>query len=112
MADTQQLEFGQRLRRIDQTHRKLSRGYVTTVESDGLIVAKPQRQSSHIAARSLFAILFVLLAFKVFLYAQIGATAYDQRLAQLENGSFIEKMGAYVMYPDPLTVRMAGIIAN
>ncbi len=111
MAEAKQGEFAERLQRIGRAHRKLAQGYVTTIDANGLIVPKPQRKSSGSAMRSLLACLVVLMGFKGFLYNQIGNTAYDTRIIQLQNGSVLEKIGASVMYPDPLTVRIASILS-
>lgn len=104
MANTKQLQFGRRLRRIDRNHRSLASGYVTTVNDSGLIVALPERKSSHQVARSLFFCLVILMAFKAFLLTQIGAVAYHDSVALLQNGTIVEKFGAYVMVADPVTV--------
>ncbi len=104
MADAKQIQFGQRLRRIDRHHRKLARGYVATVNHDGLIVARPRRRTSLFPLRGLFLCLLTLLAFKGFLYAQLGETSYAQRVALLQSGTVVEKMGAYAMQADPVTI--------
>lgn len=104
MADAKQIQFGQRLRRIDRHHRKLARGYVTTVNHDGLIIARPRRQTSLFPLRGLFLCLLILLAFKGFLYAHLGPAAYADRVALLESGTVVEKMGAYAMKADPVTL--------
>lgn len=107
MSEAQQIEFGDRIRRIGRNHRKLAKGYTTTVTEDGLVVARPYRKPSGWASRALFLFLVMLLVFKAFLLAQLGTTAYGERVAQLEQGSFVEKMGAYAMKPDPVTLWMA-----
>lgn len=112
MADAKQLEFGERINRIDRTHRKLAKGYVTSVNHDGLIIARPHRQSSRLPLRGLFLSLLVLLTFKGFVYAQIGATAYQDRVELLANGTIVEQIGGYAMYADPVTLWIAGQFAN
>jgi hypothetical protein len=110
MSDAKQIQFGQRLRRIDRHHRKLARGYVTSVNHDGLIVARPRRQTSLFPLRGLFLCLLTLLAFKGFLFAQLGPTAYAERVAMLQSGTVVEKMGAYAMKADPVTLWISGQI--
>ena len=39
-------EFERRMRRINRRHTKLSHGYVTQVNDDGLVVAKPRRRGN------------------------------------------------------------------
>ncbi len=107
MADAKQIQFGHRLKRIDRSHRRLAQGYVTSVNHDGLIIARPARRSSGMPLRGVFLCLTVLLTFKAFVYAQIGAAAYADRVALLESGTIVEKLGAYVMVADPVTVWLA-----
>lgn len=107
MADAKQMEFGARLDRINQTHRQTAKGYVTVVNKDGLIVAKPVRRTSRLPLRGLFLSLLVLLCFKGFVYAEIGADAYNDRVAMLAGGTVVEQVGAYAMYADPATLWIA-----
>ena len=58
--------------------------------------------------RSLFLGLLILLAFKGFLYANIGPEFYPNQVNRLQNGSAVEKVGAYIMKADPFTVWLAG----
>ena len=83
MADVRQMQFGHRLKRIDKAHRKLAHGYVTSVNHDGLIIARPARRSSGLPLRGLFMCLVVLMTFKGFVYAQIGGPAYSDRKQSL-----------------------------
>lgn len=110
MADAKQIQFAQRLRRIDRHHRKLARGYVASVNHDGLIVASPRRQTSLFPVRGLFLCLLTMLAFKGFLFAQLGQTTYDDRVARLQSGTVVEKMGSFAMQADPLTIWIAAQI--
>ena len=107
MADAKQLQFGQRIRRIDRTNRSLAHGYVTTVSHDGLVIARPRRKSAHFSFRGLFLGLLILLAFKGFLFAKIGPESYQDRVTLLQGGTAVEKVGAYVMKADPVTVWLA-----
>lgn len=107
MADAKQIQFSQRLRRIDRHHRKLARGYVASINHDGLIIARPRRQTSLFPMRGLFLCLLTLLAFKGFLFAQLGQTSFDERVARLQSGTIVEKMGAFAMQADPATVWIA-----
>jgi hypothetical protein len=112
MSEAQYAEFGQRIRRIDRHHRKLAKGYVTSMNHDGLVIARPQRKSSGLPARALFLTLVTLLVFKGFLLAQLGADVYVERMGILESGTLIEQVGAYAMKPDPITQWIATQIGN
>ena len=110
MADAKQMQFGERLRQIDRRHRKLSHGYVTSMNHDGLVIARPRRKSSGAPLRGLFLCLLILLVFKGFLHAQLGSTAYGDRIVLLQGGTIVEKIGAYAMKPDPVTLWISGRI--
>ena len=53
MSASQFDEFDRRMRRISRRHSKLSHGYVTTVNDDGMVVAKPKRKSRMTTVRAL-----------------------------------------------------------
>ena len=100
-------EFERRMRRINRRHTKLSQGYVTAVNEDGLVVAKPQRRSSGAMLRGLGLIVVVILVFKGFLHAQLGVDAYSERVERLAAGNIVEQAGAWVMSADPITVAIS-----
>jgi len=112
MADAKQIQFGQRLRRIDRNHRQVSRGYVASMNHDGLVIARPRKQSSGFPLRGLFLCLLTLLAFKGFLFAQLGESVYTDRVALLQSGTIVEKVGAYAMKADPVTLWIANQIGQ
>jgi hypothetical protein len=57
-------------------------------------------------------VLVGLIAFKGFLHFQIGATTYDERVARLADGNAVEKIGAYAMTADPVTVWISSQIES
>lgn len=97
-------EFERRMRRISRRHTKLSQGYVTSVNDDGLVVAKPRRRGSRSTLRGLALIFIVIMVFKGALHAQLGATAYDERIDKLAGGNLVEQAGSWVMVADPITI--------
>lgn len=105
-------EFERRMRRINRRHTKLSQGYVTAINDDGLVVAKPQRRRSGSTLRGLALIAIVILVFKGFLHAQLGIDAYDERVERLAGGNVVEQAGAWVMAPDPVTLFISGNISS
>lgn len=112
MADAKQMEFGARLAKIDRTHRQLSQGYVTSMNHDGLIIARPHKRVAQSPLRGVFLGLAVLLTFKAFVYAQIGPQAYSDRVGLLEAGTIVERIGAYAMHADPITIWIAAQISS
>ncbi|MGR3660480.1 MAG: hypothetical protein ACU0CA_04720 [Paracoccaceae bacterium] len=112
MSDAQYAEFGHRIKRIDRHHRKLAKGYVTTMNHDGLVVARPRRASSGLPMRGLFLALVALLVFKSFMLAQLGVEGYNAQMALLADGSTFERVTAYAMMPDPITQWLSVQIGN
>lgn len=102
-----QLEFDQRVTRLNKKHQKLSRGYRATMRSDGLVVMKPQRIRSAIPAKVLVLCLLGFFGFKAFLLSHLGPSAYETRVESLNQGTPVEQAGAWIMQADPLTEFMA-----
>ncbi len=105
-------EFERRMRRINRRHSKLSHGYVTKVTDDGLVVAKPRRPRGYATLRGIFLILIVLFVFKGFLHANLGPTAYQERVDGLTSGNAIEQVGGYAMMADPITLWLSSVISS
>lgn len=113
MADVQIRSFNQRVGRIHQKHRKMSRGFVELVERDGLLVPRSgRRQRRSFPLKGLILALVGFMVFKGLLYSQVGATTFGTRLDNLSSGSAIEKAGAWVMQADPVTIWIAEQITS
>ena len=112
MSETQLQEFDDRLRRIDRRNRSLSRGFVLSVDRDGLIVARPESSRFRFPWRVTLFLLVAVLGFKVLLHAYIGPEAYGERLARLADGTAAERMSAYVLHADPVTVWIADVVSG
>ncbi len=106
MADYYQREFDKRLKRIDRNQRRLSRGYVASVNADGLIVARPRARVS-VPWRGLLFILVVLLGLKAAMYIAMGPAEYNGTVEGLRAGTTVEQVGAYIMAADPATIWIA-----
>lgn len=99
--------FDKRLKKIVRRHERMSNGVVRTINSDGLIVAKPRLYRPRFPLKGLLAVLILGFLFKGFLFAYLGETAYGERVATLQGGSLLEQAGAWVMQPDPVTMLAA-----
>lgn len=104
-AGSQQLE--KRLTRIEAKRKALSRGVIYSVNQDGLIIARPRRRGLRRPFHLLFMALAAVIGFKAVLYASLGAVTYNDRIAELAEGSIVERAGAWVMTADQLTVWLA-----
>ncbi|MEL6644326.1 MAG: hypothetical protein AAFQ79_10355 [Pseudomonadota bacterium] len=111
MGDTNMKNYHQRLDRIDRTHRELSRGYVTEVTDDGLIVHRPRRARMSVPWRGMLFVLVTVMLCKALLLAYVGDAEYNTRVANLEAGTTAEQVGAFVMKADPVTQHIADFIA-
>lgn len=100
-------EFERRMRRINRRHTKLSQGFKTEVNDDGLVVAKPHKRRGGATLRGIAFIAVVVMLFKGFLHAQLGVYAYEERVLSLAEGNAIEKVGAWVMTADPVTLTLS-----
>lgn len=99
--------FDKRLKRIVRRHDKMANGVVKTVNSDGLIVARPRLYKPRFPLKGLLVVLFLGFLFKGFLFAYLGEAAYSDRVASLQNGTVMEQAGAWIMQPDPATAFVA-----
>lgn len=105
MADANYVKFSKRMRLIEKRHRKMSRGYVQMVERDGILVPKTRSTARRqFPFRGLAIALMLFLVFKAGLMIQLGAATYDDRVAKLAAGSSAEKVGAWVMTADPISI--------
>jgi len=112
MSDGQRSEFNERLRRLIKKHRAMSRGYTAHLRPDGLIVLQPKRTQFSISPRSLALFLVAFLAFKGFIIMSLGLATYQDRLSRLEDGTFFERAGAWVMQVDPVSAEIARLIGS
>ncbi len=111
MAEAQYKDFDARMARIMRNHEQLSKGYVTKVTRDGLIVAKPRsRAARYMPWRTMLCVLALGLAFKVMMFVNLGPEGYDARVARLAAGTQVEQAGAYLLRVDPATAWLAAQI--
>lgn len=111
MSDANQRNFEVRMNKINRRHKRLSRGYVMSVNHDGLVIAQPKARQSMIPWRGILFVLVGALIVKGVMLAQVGTESYNDRVASLSAGNQIEKVGAYVMHADPVTQWIAAQVA-
>ena len=108
MADANYARFSKRVRAIEQRHQRLSSGYVRLEERDGLLVPVERvRLHRGLPLRGLTLALSGFLVFKGFLLAYLGPVTYLDRVAILDQGSVVEKFGAWLMGVDPISFWIA-----
>lgn len=111
MGDANQRNFEVRMNKINRRHKRLSRGYVMSVNHDGLIIAQPKAKQGWFPWRGMLLALVGTLMVKAFMFAQIGAESYNGRVATLQAGNQVDQVGAFVLAADPATQWIAEQIA-
>ena len=107
MADAQMQKFGKRLKGIEKRRDKLAQGFVTVVNSDGLLVAHPRRTSFRFPWRAVAIVAVLFFLFKGFVMAGLGEAEFAERAITLQAGTPVEQVGGWVMQPDPVTLWIA-----
>ncbi|SMO93441.1 hypothetical protein [Ruegeria faecimaris] len=107
-----QIEFDQRVHRLNKKHSKMTRGYRATMRKDGLVVMKPQRVQSAVPAKALLICLAGLFAFKTLLLTSLGSSAYQYRVDSLAQGTEVEKAGAWIMQIDPVSQALSSQLSK
>lgn len=102
MADPYIKEFRGRLRRVERIHRRGGGFEAAGTLGRSHYTARAPRRSSWLKPLLLVAAGALLL--KALLYMQIGPVDYADRVARLSKGSQVEKIGAYIMQADGVTV--------
>lgn len=105
--------FVSRLQNHGRKHAKMTSGYATRVTKDGMIVAVPKRRrSGGLGVLKLIALMVIgFMSFKVFTLASVGPITYNERIAKLESGTAIEKVGAKALAIDPVTEAVVETVA-
>lgn len=97
-------DFAGRLQRVERIHRRgggfEAAGTLGRSQSFGRPVRRSYLRTALLVAGS-----FLLI--KSLLLLQIGEANYQDRVARLKTGGYVETAGAYVMQMDPVTVWVA-----
>lgn len=110
MVDQGHAQFDQRVSRLAKKHEAISRGYTARMRSDGLIEVKPRRARLAVSPRAILVFAAGFFLFKAFLLAALGPESYASRLEQLENGTSVERAGAWVMQIEPVSAYVSAMI--
>lgn len=104
--------FSSRVRRVEKRHNKMNaNGMVPKMGKDGLVSAYPRRRLPRLPIMGILAVLACAFLYKATVFAWLGETVYDARVAALSEGTGVEKAGAWLMQSDPATEFLAGVIA-
>lgn len=109
MVETHE-DFAHRLNTLGRKHEKMTRGYTTKIDNNGILVATPKKTRHLPGAGMLKLVMLILigfLTFKSLVLAAFGPVTYNERLSKLESGTTIEKVGAKALAIDPVTEAVA-----
>jgi len=97
--------FEKRVGRVVRDHVRMRRnGAVHRVGKDGLIRARPRVARPRFPLRGILIVVLLGFAFKSVLWVHIGAAGYAERVEDLRAGTPVERVGAWLMQPDGVTV--------
>jgi len=108
MADPNLKDFYVRLGRIEKIRR--NGGGFEAAGALGLShYARPQQRSIPLL-RPLLVLIVAVIGIKGIILNQVGADTYSARVEALTKGSSVDKIGAFIMQADPLTLFVASQI--
>ena len=107
-----QVPFEKRLRRIVKNHQRMGNGVVHSVNSNGLIVARPKIYNPRFPLRGLLLLVATAFLFKGYIHATLGEAVYAERVAGLADGNMIEQAGAWVMQADTATIAVSTVLQS
>ena len=94
-------DFAGRLQRVEHIHRKGGGFEAAGTLGKSHYNVKPVRRSY---LRGAVLVAGSILLIKSLLLMQIGEANYQDRVARLSTGGYVETAGAYVMQMDPVTI--------
>lgn len=103
-------DFAARHQRLRDKHRRLSQGYVTRVNRNGVIEHVPARDVPASFLTPLAILVAAFFGFKILLLSQLGEAQYSVHLETLSQGNVAERVGAVLLSPDPLTRAAAALV--
>jgi len=107
-----QVPFDKRLHRIVRKHQRMQHGVTYKIDHSGMIVARPRLYNPKFPLKGLLIVLATAFALKGYMLASLGAGVYDDKVALLQQGTAVEKIGAWVMQSDPATEFVAARLAD
>ena len=109
--DKAQTSFYRREQALRRKHIRMSHGYVTKLNRNGVIEQVPDRRIGGTCLGRLARAALILTGFKVLTLVWLGETAYQSNLETLSQGMLHERAGAWVMQIDPVTRKLSSLVA-
>ncbi|MBS1300864.1 hypothetical protein [Loktanella sp. SALINAS62] len=89
--------------------RRLQYGRTFSIDGNNLIVAHSRKYRPAFPWRGLVIVVICCFSMKAFLMTLIGEADYADRLARLSEGATVERVGAWLMTPDPVSAAIVQI---
>lgn len=103
--------LNKRLNRVVRKHERMrTNGVVHRVGRDGLIRSRPRLIRPQFPIKGVFLIAALLISFKALLFAQNGAGNYEAKIETLQAGTMVDRVGAFIMQEDRVTVALGGYL--
>lgn len=102
--------FHKRQDALRRKHSRMSQGYVTRVNRNGLIEQVPDKKVGGFALGLIVRMALVVVGFKVLALSWLGEQAYAGHLEALSQGAAYEQAGAWLMQIDPVTRKLSDIL--
>lgn len=76
---------------------------VMRFNAEGMELVRVRRRQRWMPAWHLVFFIYMAFLIRIVVMADMGPTAYDQRVTQLKNGNVLEKVAGLVMHMDPVS---------
>ncbi|SMX38998.1 hypothetical protein [Maliponia aquimaris] len=108
--DKAQTSFHRREQALRRKHVRMSQGYVTKLDRNGLIVQVPDNKIGGFGLGLLLRAVLILMVIKVMTLVWLGEPRYQAHVDVLSQGALYERAGAWVMQVDPVTRKLAALL--
>lgn len=106
MTDQNLIDFTRRVRRIEQAHVD---GYgFEAVGTLGRSHYRPRRRMRLPLMGPVIMVVALVVVIKAAIQVQLGPEIYQSKVDRLWQGTALDQVGAVLMQPDPLSLRVAG----
>ncbi|WP_305969887.1 MULTISPECIES: hypothetical protein [unclassified Mameliella] len=108
--DDAQRSFYKREQALRRKHVRMSHGYVTRMNRNGVIEQVPQSRMSGLGLHLILRLAVAVMLFKVVALAWLGDAKYAGHIERLSQGVIYEKVGAWILQVDPVTRMLADFL--